>query len=164
MPHRVHVLRLMHYTSAVRVHADDSEAVASLMAQIHMLVLFGEGEGEGEGAVPKLPLQTTTVTYEEVLLSAYALRLKLKDTAMCSRHCYVLTSQYLITRVGSNPTCDKAWGQAECIGHLRCKRHIPGSTSPLAFSYVPYHLGLVVVHKRWCISDQMADGWSASVL
>jgi len=61
---------LMHYTSAVRVHADDSEAVASLMAQIHMLVLFGEGEGEGEGAVPKLPLQTTTVTYEEVLLSA----------------------------------------------------------------------------------------------
>uniref|UniRef100_A0A7S2IXJ5 Protein C10 n=1 Tax=Haptolina brevifila TaxID=156173 RepID=A0A7S2IXJ5_9EUKA len=59
---------LMHYTSAVRTHADDHEDVAALMASIHMIVLVGEAEGV-EG-VPKLTLEPTTVTYEEVLLSA----------------------------------------------------------------------------------------------
>ena len=54
---------LMHYTSAVRNHEAD-EAISSLMALVHVIVLMGEG------AVPKLALQQTSVSYEEVLLSA----------------------------------------------------------------------------------------------
>ena len=57
---------LMQYTVALKSH-DSNEEISLLMAQIHMLVLFGEAD---EGDVPKLALPSTTVSYEEVLLSA----------------------------------------------------------------------------------------------
>ncbi len=59
---------LMHYTSAVQAHESSHVDVGALLAQIHLIVLFGEETG---GAVPKLALEPKTkVSYEEVLLSA----------------------------------------------------------------------------------------------
>lgn len=59
---------LMHYTSAVQKHESDNVDVGALLAQIHLIVLFGEAAG---GQVPKLALEPKTkVSYEEVLLSA----------------------------------------------------------------------------------------------
>lgn len=55
---------VMNYTVAVKAH-DSNEAIASLMALVHMIVLVGES------AIPKLSIaHSTTMTYEEVLLSA----------------------------------------------------------------------------------------------
>ena len=59
---------LMHYTSAVREHEAGHTDIGGLLAQIHLIVLMGEEAAEG---VPKLALNPqTTVSYEEVLLSA----------------------------------------------------------------------------------------------
>jgi len=58
---------LMNYTSAVRQH-ETNDDIAALTAQIHTIVLLGEADGK-EG-VPKLALQPTEVTYDEILLSA----------------------------------------------------------------------------------------------
>ena len=58
---------LMQYTVALKSH-DSNEDISLLMANIHMLVLFGEADGDA--GVPKLALPSTSVSYEEVLLSA----------------------------------------------------------------------------------------------
>ena len=55
----------MHYAAAARAH-EENEECATLMAQVHTIVLFGE-----DGDVPPLQLgNSITVSYEEVLLSA----------------------------------------------------------------------------------------------
>ena len=53
--------------SATKAH-EEVEEIATLMAQVHMIVLVGEPT---EGEVPKLALgNSIEVSYEEVLLSA----------------------------------------------------------------------------------------------